>query len=138
VADTSRNLYVSYNYDVGGWTKICYVKYTVSDSIWSQPTEIAHGVSNRLVIDHNNRVYFFWFAGRGYYRYLDNDVLSDTLSPNPGAPERYYFDNLTVDMNNNIHCVGNRTAGDHSHGAYFKCIYGNWNPYLDLSNHRQL
>jgi len=135
VADTLGNLYVSYDYNVGGWTKICFVKFNVSDSGWSQQTEIATGVSNKLIIDHNNRLYFFWFAGTEYYRYLDNNVLSDTLSPNSGVTEHYYFDNLTVDINNNIHCVGNRTAGNHSHGAYFKCIYGNWSQYLDLSNH---
>jgi hypothetical protein len=136
VADTSGNLYVSYDYNVGGWpnSNICYVKFNASDSTWSQQTEIAIGMSNRLVIDHNNRVYFFWFAGTEYYRYLDDSILSDTFSVSEGTQLAYWFDNLSVDNQNKVHCVGNRTAGNHSHGAYFDFYSGVWSPYLDLSN----
>ncbi len=135
IADTSNNLYASYDYNVGGWpnSKICYVKFIAQSSTWSQQTEIATGISNRLVIDQDTRVYFFWFAGTEYYRYLDNDVLSDIISLSSWIEVDCFFDNFSVDKQNQIHCIGNRKAGDYSRGAYFPNINGNWS-YVDLSN----
>lgn len=134
VADTFGNLFVSYDYDILHNPRICYVKFSIIDSAWSKQTTLASGMYNRIVIDHSNRVYFFWFAGTEYYMYMDNNVLSDPILPNAGLTERYYFENVTVDNQNRIFCVGNRTAGSHSHGAYFTCFSGDWGPYVDLSN----
>jgi len=137
IADISGNLYVSFDYNVGAWpdVKICYIKFTASDSTWGQQSEIGTGMSNRIIIDQNNRVYFFWFAGTEFYRYLENDVLSDTFSLSSWIQEACFFENIIVDKNNKIHCIGNRKAGDHSHGAHFTCMHENWNPYIDLSDH---
>jgi len=132
VVDTSGNLFLSYDYDVDHYPniKIGYQKFSVHDSTWSTPVFIATGMSNRLVIDHNNRVYFFWFAGTEFYKYLEGDVLSDSLIPDPFLP--VFFDDVAVDHENNLHCVGNRKAGAISHGAYFQCLQGSWLPFKDL------
>ena len=134
IADTSGNLYVSYDYNVGGYTQICFTKFTRSTAKWSQQTTIGSGTSNRLAVDNNNRVYFFWFASTEYYRYLEHNILSDSVSPDFGTPERYFFDDIKADKQNSIHCIGNRTAGANSKGAYFSCHNGAWGPFFDLSN----
>ncbi|HNW74224.1 MAG TPA: T9SS type A sorting domain-containing protein [Bacteroidales bacterium] len=132
VADTNGNLFLSYDYDVDHYPnlKIGYQKFTVRDSAWSLPEFIATGMSNRLVIDHNNRVYFFWFTGTEHYKYLEGAAFSDSLTPYPSLP--VFFDDITVDHENNLHCIGNRKAGAISHGAYFKCRQESWLPFNDL------
>ncbi len=134
VADTNGNLFVSYDYDVDHYPnlKIGYQKFTVRDSAWSVPEFIATGMSNRQVIDHNNRVYFFWFTGTEHYKYLEGAAFSDSLTPYPSLP--VFFDDITVDHENNLHCVGARKAGEKSILAYFKNENYEWLPYKDLKN----
>lgn len=134
VIDTIGNIFVSYDYDIGGNAKIFYVKFDAVTATWNAHIFVGYGSYNRILIDHNNRVYFFCFAGTEFYRFLDNNILSEPLSPNSGYPEHFYFDNLTVDEQNKIFCVGNRTAGDHSHGAYFTCVNNEWAPFTDISS----
>ena len=134
VSDTFGNLYVSYDYDVGAWpdSKIYYMKYDANDSTWGQQTEIATGWVNRIVITQNNRVYFFWFAGTEYYMYLENNIFSDTLSPSSWIQVACFFDGILVDKQNQLHSIGNRQIGSYSRGAYFSCVNGICNEYLDL------
>ena len=134
VADTLGNLFVSYDYDIYQNPRTCYVKFSKQDSTWSKKNVIAPGMYNKLAIDHSNRVYFFWFTDTEYYRYMDNDVLSDSVLPSAGFLELYYFNNVTVDNENRLFCVGNRTKGPHANGAYFTGFYGDWSPYVDISD----
>lgn len=134
VVDSIGNLYVSFDYDTYNWPRICYIKFNFIDSTWSQQKILAPGYSNRIVIDHNDRIYFFWYAGNEFYQYLENNVMSDIFSPYNGTSIHYYFDQIIVDNQNRMYCVGNHTAGDHSHGAYFTSYNGTWSPFIDLSN----
>lgn len=134
VADTSGNLYVSYDYDVGGYIKICYVKYDRTNTVWQGQKEVGSGSRNLILIDHTNKVYFFWLYGTEYYRYIENNVLSERFTPSADSTERYYFESIAVDKQNLIYGVGNRSDGDFYRGAYFTGQNNLWAPFSDLSN----
>jgi hypothetical protein len=133
VADSSGNLYVSYDYNVEGKIRICYVKFTKSNTQWSQQDTIGIGYANRLIIDQNDRIMFFWLGSTECYRVLENGVLSDSIIPITEIGVPAFFDDIEVDNQNNIHCIGARKAGNYAKVAYFVCYQGQWKPYLDLS-----
>lgn len=134
-ADNNGNLFVSYNYNVGAWpsVKICYMKFDAASSSWGQQTELATGTSNRLVVDNNNKVYFFWSAGTEYYRYLDQNGLCDPIELSYNHELAYFFHDITIDEQNNIYCIGTRQSADHHNAACFNCKNGVWSDYFDLA-----
>jgi hypothetical protein len=133
-SDTSGNLYVSYDYDVGGYIKICYVNFDRTNSVWQGQKEVGSGSRNLILIDHTNKVYFFWLYGTEYYRYIENNVLSERFTVSADSTERYYFESIAVDKQNLIYGVGNRTDGDYYRGAYITGQNNIWASYSDLSN----
>lgn len=136
VADTNGNLYVTYDYDVGAWpdVKICYKKFDAVSQQWGPQIEIGTGYESRTTIDHNNRIYFFWFNGTEFFRSLEGNVLSDTMVLFYNPDVACFLHDISVDLSNNLHCIGNRTDGEHSKTAYFQYIDGEWMPFLDLSS----
>jgi len=136
-SDSYGNLYVSYDYDVNAYpdVKIHYLVFTKANSSWSQPIEIGTGTDNRIVIDRNDRVYFFWFAGTEQYAYLESNMLSQIYSLGNWFGEACYLNDFHFDTENKLHCIGNRKAGDYSRGAYFSFYNGEWSPYMDLMDY---
>jgi hypothetical protein len=140
IADSSRNLYVSYDFNIGGYpiTSIFYkkfdgtnwsIQYLLSDSIpaaqWS-----------RIAIDNNDRIYFFWFAGTEYYRYLEKDQLSDIFYLSKDSLMWCWFDKIVMDKQNRLHCVGTGLlAGqDTGKGIYINFKDGEWSNPVKLYN----
>jgi hypothetical protein len=134
-ADTNENLFVCYDYNVGAWpsVKICYMKFDAASSSWGQQTELATGTTNRLVVDNNNKVYFFWSAGTEHYRYLDHDILCDPIELSYNHELAYFFNDIITDGKNNIHCIGSRQSASGFNLAYFNYSNGAWSNYHDLS-----
>lgn len=133
VADTSGNLYVCYEYDCILSMKICYVKLNYGDSIWSQPIEIGHGLSPRMAVDKNNRVYIFWSTGVEQYRYIEDGLLSEIFTMCSGPVTGCLLDDIAVDQQNTFHCIGTQFIENGGQGAWFTYDDNNWNPYVALS-----
>jgi len=136
-SDSYSNIYVCYDYDVNAYPdgKIQYLVFTKADSSWSQPIEISTGTDNRIIVDRNDWVYFFWFAGTEQYAYLESNMLSQIYSLGNWFSEACYLNDFLFDTDNKLHCIGNRKAGDYSKGAYFSLYNGEWNPYMDLTDY---
>jgi hypothetical protein len=124
VADTNGNLYVSYDYDVGAWpdVKICYKKFDAGSQQWGPQIEIGTGSENRTAIDHNNRIYFFWFHGTEFYRSLEGNVLSDSMVLFYNPDVACFLHDICVDINNSLHCIGNSLPNLKSGIYYYMLI----------------
>lgn len=87
---------------------------------------------NKLVIDHNDRVYCFWFRednnGSAFYRYLENEEWSDIIIPYDNN-ELNGLENCVVDSENNLHCIGphwfSGQGNTDSKPTYFSYNYNN-------------
>jgi len=110
VASGNNTLHLTYDYNLinPGATQVLY-RYFDGEQ-WSDALNIsstqpgAH--DNFPVLDHNQRLYCFWYwAGKSYYKYLENNTWSEVLSL---YPEAYWwiFDAAVVDRNNNLQCIG--------------------------------
>lgn len=142
VVDSMSNLHVVYDYNVYEYskTKICYIKF--NGLTWSQPVFLAEdmpGAShNRLVVDHNNRVYCFWFYGRICYRILANEMWSNINQPYGGNLDVFFINSLVVDKQNNLHCIGSHHyEGQTSYDdrvIYFSMISEVWSNFVEISD----
>jgi hypothetical protein len=135
ISDTSGNLFITYDYDVHAYplVKVHFIKFNISDSTWDDPVEIATGSGNNIIVDNSNRIYFFWFYGTEYYKYLENGILSETYSLYSWIQVPCFFQDFVIDSQNKIHCIGNRKISSYSVGAYFTYNIGTWSVYQDLS-----
>ncbi|NPD48235.1 MULTISPECIES: T9SS type A sorting domain-containing protein [unclassified Lentimicrobium] len=144
VADSENNLHLTYDYDVinPGGTLIVYRKY--EDNMWSSYDTVSIAWTgarhNRLVIDHNDKLYCFWFHdfqnGTTFYRVLENGVWGEIQIPYNNN-DSYYLERAVVDNTNKIHCSGYRYFEGQS--AYDQrivyCTYWNnaWSDLLQVS-----
>ncbi|MCF8337053.1 MAG: T9SS type A sorting domain-containing protein [Bacteroidales bacterium] len=113
VADSQNNLHLTYDYNTGnpGETLIVYKKFEGQN--WSEPdtvsTDWPGARHNRLVIDHNDKIYCFWFHdfqnGTTFLRTLENGQWGEIMTPYDND-NSYYVDNVIVDSTNVIHCSG--------------------------------
>ena len=112
VHDSQNNLYVVYdlnNYDPQNWgSYACFVK---KDTLgWAEPLTLSEGITTRLAINNNDRVYVFWFmgaphTGEFYYQFLEEETWSDVFCPYDND-NKTNLNEVVVDDNNNLHCVG--------------------------------
>lgn len=144
VADSENNLHLSYDYNVGnpGGTLIVYRKF--EDNMWSSYDTVSiawpGARHNQLVIDHNDKLYCFWFHdfqnGTTFYRVLENGAWGEIQIPY-NDNDSYHLANAVVDSVNKIHCSGYRYFDGQS--AYDQrivyCTYCNnaWSDLLQVS-----
>lgn len=109
-AGSNNTLHVTYDFNSGNpaATQV-YYKY-FDGTQWNDSmllTQIhpgAHG--NFPVLDHNDRLYCFWYWGdTSYYRFLENGTWSDIICPYPDE-DWWIFARAEPDKQNNLHCVG--------------------------------
>jgi hypothetical protein len=147
--DSENNLHLTYDYDIGNYlaTLVYYKKF--DGSSWSDPLIISENMpeshANKLVIDHNDRVYCFWYRsinnGTTYYRYKENGVWSDIFLPYNNS-DYFAFSNCAIEKNNNLHWIGahyydSQTAYE-IRPIYFYYNYADntWSNFIEFGTHR--
>jgi hypothetical protein len=139
VVDSSNNLYVTYDYNVGDPAAI-QVKLKSFDGIqWSVPFTVSDGIyscyRNKLIIDKNDRLYVFWGYSEHWtnYRYYENGQWSDVFSlyPEQGTMETM---SVVVDNENNLHCIGWGYSNGGPYAIYYSYIYDDfWTDWTIIS-----
>ncbi len=115
VADSENNLHLTYDYNTGnpGATLIVHRKF--NENGWSEMDTFSTGWPgarhNRLVIDHNDKLYCFWFNeyqnGTEFYRILEYNQWGNIMIVYDND-DSYYLEKAVVDSTNKIHCSGYR------------------------------
>lgn len=110
VADSNNKLYLSYGHNTGNYYKDVIVMQTCEDGVWSDYDTISGGqmgvVRNFLEIDHQNRLYAFWYYGETtYYRYYENGIWSNLYNANIGTGGKPFIMESVADDNNVMHCL---------------------------------
>lgn len=144
-ADSENNLYVTYDHNVGNTAAIQVYFQHFDGSSWSEPLLVSGGTGsasfNKLVMDHNNKLYSFWFSNsKIFYRTLHNGTWSEITQPYSGNNDYYGLNKAVVDINNNIYCVGlHRYEGQSSFSnkiIVFEYINGEWSDIYRINNNR--
>ncbi|NPD48228.1 T9SS type A sorting domain-containing protein [Lentimicrobium sp. S6] len=113
VCDSENNIHLTYDYNSNSVTSI-QIYYQMFNGVnWSEPIELTPDTLcsyySKLIIDHNDKVYCFWYRwdnnGTFYYRYLESGTWSDIITPYDNN-DFYFFVNSVVDSENNLHCIG--------------------------------
>ncbi|MCD4697746.1 MAG: hypothetical protein K8S16_16095 [Bacteroidales bacterium] len=125
VTDSEGRIYVTYDWDAidPAHGKILMKIY---DGIsWSLADTITGSMlncrQNKLIVDHNNRIYCFWnhavqYYGDYYYRYFENGIWSDFFYPYGTGVG---FDKIVIDPDNNLHVLGGHVIDSYFLFAYF-------------------
>ena len=131
-----------FDYNVGDYsnTRICYIMF--DGNSWSLPVFLADdmpGAShNRLVVDHNNRVFCFWHYGTFVYRVLENGIWGNSIQPYIWNQDKYFLNRVIVDKQNNLHCIGiHHYQGQTSYDdrvIYFSLVSNQWNNFREISD----
>jgi hypothetical protein len=144
VADSENNLHLTYDYNVGGPGGTLIVYREFEDYMWSDYDTVSIGWPgarhNRLVIDHNNKLYCFWFHdfqnGTTFYRVLENGIWDEIQIPYNNN-DLVFFMKGVVDSSNIMHCSGYRFfAGQSAYDdriVYFACNNTIWSDLLQVS-----
>ncbi len=127
--DSENNIYVTYDlndYSKDRWGSNIY--FTKKDSAgWSDPIFFSEGLENRVVVDHNDRVYVFWYMrspayGEFYYKYFEEGTWSEIICPY-FANWKLGINSMVPDLDNNLHCTGFYAYADSGlyddHTVYF-------------------
>jgi hypothetical protein len=114
ISDSQGTIHLVYTDDVGSSShKIVYKTNDGNDpSIWSESDTLNQGYyagyRNRLVIDHNDRLYCFWYINSGYgkmyYRFMDVGITDwgDVIMPYDTA----FFYRIAVGSDNSLNIAG--------------------------------
>jgi hypothetical protein len=111
--DTLNNIFVSYDsisYD-GGYGQVFLLEF---DGIqWTTPIRLSGNNSskgNKIDCNNDNRLFVFWHEihnvnAKFAYRYMEGGLWSEINFPYSDS-NVYVLENLDIDKQNNIHCVG--------------------------------
>jgi hypothetical protein len=136
VSDNEEMLHLTYEDDAGSLAnKIIYKTNDGNDpSIWSESDTLNEGYfgayRNRLVIDHNDRLYIFWYVSTGYgkmyYRYKDVGLSdwSDVIMPYDTA----FFYKIIIGSDNSINIAGiSKIPSEIKHRVtFYKYLNSTW------------
>jgi len=147
ISDSSNNLFVSYDYKTGSPNNMLVLIKKFDGTQWSEPdtisTDMPGSMHNRLLIDHNNKIYCFWHngiqGGKIFYRTLMKNVgWSEIYQPFSGNNDLYFLQRAVPDHNNNLHCAGvhhyEGQNGYDNRTIYFSYTNGIWSDFIELSN----
>lgn len=99
--------------------------------------------ANKLLINNNEKIYCFWYRGINngttFYRYLENNIWSETICPYPG---NFYLGiaEIKCDDFNNLHCIGAFHNEGQSHYenrifySYYDATNVSWSIYTAVSD----
>jgi hypothetical protein len=131
VAGSDSKLYVTWDFNMGNPYQT-YVHMKIFDgNEWGPTIVVSENLpashSNLLAIDHENRVYVFWYRG---YKFVVRKLINSTWS---GFDYPYEDDHFIiqadVDAQNILHCIGSYTYS--SKESYSVKIYFTYNPVND-------
>jgi len=117
VADSQHRLHLTYDYNTGstgGGTLIVYKKF--NGNYWSSNHDTLSvgwpgARHNRLVIDHNDKFYCFWFHeyqnGTEFYREMDSNQWGEIMMAYDNS-NSYFLAKAIIDSLNVVHCTGYR------------------------------
>ncbi len=142
VSNSVNHLHVVYDYNVLDYskTKICYIFFNGSN--WSEPLFLSDtmpgAMHNRIAIDHNNRVYCFWYYRSIIYRTLDNGSWSGDFQPYVWDHDMFFLNRVLVGKQNDLYCIGyhyykNENSYD-DHAIGFSMNNGVWSNFTELSD----
>ncbi|NPD48184.1 T9SS type A sorting domain-containing protein [Lentimicrobium sp. S6] len=114
VCDSENNLHLSYDYNSNSTSAVQIYYQSFNGEEWSEPIELTPNTlcsyRNKLFIDHNDRVYCFWYRGvnngTSFYKFKNDDSWSDIITPYDNS-EFHFFNDAVVDSDNNLHWIGN-------------------------------
>lgn len=145
VADSENNLHLTYDYNSGNSYQTLIVYRKFSGNAWSEMDTVSVGWPgarhNRLVIDHNDKLYCFWFHdcqnGTTFYRVLENGIWGEIQIPYDNNDNVFLMKGI-VDSTNKVHCTGYRyfegqSAYDYRI-VYFTCSDNTWSNLLQVSD----
>ena len=111
VSDSENNLHLTYDFNTGDPYHTLIMHRKFSDNTWSEMDTVSvswpGARHNRLVIDHNNKLYCFWFhdyqGGMEFFRIMENNQWGNIMAVNDKS---YFLSATVVDSINRIHCSG--------------------------------
>lgn len=146
VCDSVNNIHLTYDFNTGNYyeTLVYYKKF--DGTSWSEPIVVSKNMpgsyANKLLINNNEKIYCFWYRGINngttFYRYLENEIWSETFCPYPG---NFYFALVEImcDEFNNLHCIGAFHNEGQSHyediTIYNTYENGIWSSIIEISNY---
>lgn len=145
VADSQNNVHLSYDINVGNSSATLIVHRKFNGNTWSDADTVSLGWPgarhNRLVIDHNDKLYCFWFheyqGGTVFYKTLENDQWGELMMVYDNN-DLFFFMKGTVDSMNNIYCSGvhhyDGQGGYDDRIISFNFIDGEWSDWVQLSD----
>ena len=108
-SDNNGKLYVAYDWNAS--YPILMLK-TFDGSTWSEPTRLDSNTfyfKSKFVVDNEDRVYLFWdLFTVPYYRYID--TTDSAWTKTDSSITEFYFKDIIVDEDNNLHATGSRYA----------------------------
>ncbi len=112
ISDSKNNLHVAYDYQIGGRNPNVVYRYFDGQN-WSALDTVSSGWAgaqhNRLVIDNNDKLYFFWFHGvkngTEFYREKEYGYWGN-IKVVYNNSNKYYLEKAVVDSANVLHCSG--------------------------------
>ncbi|HNY01168.1 MAG TPA: T9SS type A sorting domain-containing protein [Bacteroidales bacterium] len=143
VADNANHLHVTYDFNTGDYTatKIAYIHF--DGSTWSAPVFISDSLPgpamhNRLAIDHNDKVYCFWFRGNIVYRTMENGMWGNYYQPYSSIQHFIMVNRAEVNSGNDLYCIGyhhyqGQTSYD-DRAVAFSLEDGQWSSLQELSD----
>ena len=144
VTDSEGKIYVAYDYNMGDPVHGKILMKIYDGVEWSMADTISGTMlncsKNKLVIDHNDRIYCFWntasVGGNYYYRYMENGVWSGNYHPySLGGWFGLAFEKIVPDNEYNLHCLGSMFEGS-IYFVYMKFDYdlNEWSEITQISD----
>ncbi len=111
VADSKNHLHLAYDFNVRNCYRNLIVYRKFDGQNWSEMDTVSRGWPsssyNHIVVDHNDKVYFFWYHdinnGTELYRELENGHWGDIKAVYDNN-DKYYLSKVMVDTANILHC----------------------------------
>lgn len=147
VADSENNLHLTYDYNSGNSYQTLIVYRKFSGNAWSEMDTVSVGWPgarhNRLVSDHNDKLYCFWFHdfqnGTTFYRVLENGIWDEIQIPYNNN-DNVFLNNIAIDSLNNLYCIGNYfEEGQNPYDMrviYFEFIDNEWSNLTQINDER--
>jgi len=125
--DSDNNIYVIYPYGTSN-PSIAHIRMQKYDGeSWSDPINVTEGQpgagyydNNKMIIDNNDRIYFFWYLGTVYYRYYENGEFSEITQIHNDLPLYSTLVSIKIDNNGNLHGTGKTFENKQVLPVYYK------------------
>jgi len=113
--DSENNIYITYDYDLGNPPKGLVYLIKLENGQWSDTILVSEGMYgsdyNKLIVDVNDRLFIGWYRNsKFYYRYFENDSLSEVYCPYCDSTIYYFPVNHITSANNITYWIGSSAS----------------------------